>query len=109
MCNPFSFIHSHIFSFTHSYSNIVPEPDRVSQLENPTLCVRSHTGLAFQSAIARLKFITANVSSCSSNVLNCDVKLCGITLPTASDYDLSMNSRYNVLDVNDSSNCAGIK
>ena len=102
----YSFIH---FSFTCSYSSTVPKSNRVSQLDNPTLCVRPYTGLAFQSAIARLKFIAANASACSSNVLNCDIKLCEITLPAASDYDLSMNSRYNVFPVNESSNCAGMK
>lgn len=98
-----------LFSCTCSYSNTVPESDRVSQLENPTLCTRSDTGLAFHSAIAKLKFITANVSTCSSNVISCDVKLCGVTLPTASSYDLSTNSRYNAFESeNGNSNCAGM-
>ena len=80
----------HTFSYSYRYS--VVNGDRLSQRANPELYLRSNTGLQYKDSIAKLKNITQNLKSCSSNVTNCPVKLCNLTVPRASNYNLG--TRY---------------
>ena len=82
----------YIFLLFYSYRYSVVNGDRLSQKANPELYLRSNTGLQYKHSIAKLKNITQNLKSCSSNVPSCPVQLCNLTVPRASDYNLG--TRY---------------
>ena len=88
--NVFVYFVLHFFSYSYRYS--VVNGDRLSQKANPELYLHSNTGLQYKDSIVKLKNITQNLKSCSSDVANCPVKFCNLTVPRASDYILG--TRY---------------
>ena len=74
----------------------MPAEDRLSQVNNTELKFCSKTGLLYVDAIAQLKNVTAEVQKCASNAL-CTVRLNSLTVPSADDFNLADQSRYQPL------------
>ena len=79
-----------------SYSKALVSPDRLSQVNNSELLkVYPDTGLQYRDAIAQLKNITAQLTSCSGT-LDCDVQLVSLSVPTPSDFTLTGPRYVNI-------------
>ena len=79
-----------------SYNYVTPNGDRLSQLNNPELLVRSDTGLSYLQSIAKLKNVTESLRECTANVNDCSESSCSLQLPTGDDYNLDNVSTYEL-------------
>lgn len=86
-------------SLFYSYNTLPSEKDRISQADNPELKLLSNTGLLYKGSIAQLKNATAELKECADAVEHCEIRLCDVSVPSASDYDLTSEPRYQPFDI----------
>ena len=83
----------------YSYTTLLTSKDRISQADNPELKLLSNTGLLYKGAIAQVKNATAELKECGDAAEHCEIKLCDLSVPSASDYDLTSQPRYQPFDI----------
>ena len=59
----------------------------------------SNTGLLYKDSIAQLKNVTAELRECADAAEHCEVRLCGLVVPSPSDFDLTSEPRYQPFDI----------